>query len=198
MHISRLAFVGAVLGLSVLGSPAASADDAKVAGLWRIVAFHTEDVATKAQNRLYGERPIGFMKLETDGRLSAWLASGWPSQPAQSVWEDASSAYEPQRTAYRAVFYSGRYRLGETQFVVHIDQAQHEGWVGAEPFDLTWSEGVTPKEDVRGFRIEADGQERDILHIETAPMRNPTGAENTIVGSTVWVRVHEWDETPRQ
>ena len=96
------------------------------------MAFHTEDVATKAQNRLYGERPIGFMKLETDGRLSAWLASGWPSQSVQSVWEDAARSFDPQRSAYRAVFYSGQYRLNETTFVVNIDQAQHEGWVGVE------------------------------------------------------------------
>ena len=85
MHIARQTFIGAVFGLALLGSPAASADNSKVPGLWKIVAFHTEDVATYAQNHLYGKRPIGFMKLETDGRLSAWLASGWPAQSVQSV-----------------------------------------------------------------------------------------------------------------
>jgi hypothetical protein len=193
MHISKLTLFGTVFGLAVLGSPAQSADNLKVAGLWKIVAFHTEDVATKAQNRLYGERPIGFMKLETDGRLSAWLASGWPSQSAQSVWEDAALSFDSQRLAYRAAFYSGRYRFGETEFFVNIDQAQHEGWVGVQFFDLTWTEGRTPREEIRSFRIETDGQEREILRIETAPMRNPNGAENTIVGRLIWERVPDWE-----
>jgi hypothetical protein len=65
---------------------------------------------------------------------------------------------------------------------VNIDKAEHEGWVGAEPFDLTWTEGLTPKEEKRHFRLETDAQERDILRIETTPMRNPNGAENTIIG----------------
>jgi len=193
MQISKLKVIGAALGLAVLGSPAQSADNLQVAGLWRIVAMHTEDVATKAQNRLYGERPIGFMKLETDGRLSAWLASGWPPQAAQSVWEDAAASFDSQRSVYRAVFYSGRYRLNENKFFVNIDQAQHEGWVGAEPFDLTWTEGRTQKEETRNFQVETDPQERAILRIETAPMRNPNGAENTIIGRLVWERVADWE-----
>ena len=190
MHITKHTLISAAFGLAVFGLPAASADSSKVPGLWKIVAFHTEDVATKAQNRLYGERPIGFMKLETDGRLSAWLASGWP---VQSVWEDVASSFDPQRPAYRAVFYSGQYRLSGGTFLVHIDQAQHEGWVGAEPFDLTWTEGRTPKEEMRNFRVETDAQEREILRIETAPMRNPNGAENTIIGRLSWVRVSDWE-----
>ena len=193
MHISRQTFIGAVFGLAVLCSPAESADNPKVPGLWKIVAFHTEDVATKAQNHLYGERPIGFMKLETDGRLSAWLASGWPTQAVQSVWEDVADSFDPQRSPYRAVFYSGEYRVSEGTFVVNIDRAQHEGWVGVEPFDLTWTEGLTPKAEMRNFRIETDAQEREILRIETAPMRNPNGAENTIIGRLIWVRVSDWE-----
>jgi Lipocalin-like domain len=193
MQISKLKLIGVVFGFAVLGSPAQSAENFKVAGLWRIVAFHTEDIATKAQNRLYGERPMGFMKLETDGRLSAWLASDWPSQSAQSVSEDAALSFASQRSAYRAVFYSGRYRLNENEFLVNIDQAQHEGWVGVESFDLTWTEGRTLKEETRSFRIETDRQEREILRIETAPMRNPNGAENTIIGRLIWTRVSDWE-----
>ena len=193
MHFTKQALLSAVFSLAVLGSPAQSADNSNVASLWRIVTFQTEDVATKAQNHLYGERPIGFMKLETDGRLSAWLASGWPAQSVQSVWEDVADSFDPRRPAYRAVFYSGKYRLSGGEFLVNIDKAEHEGWVGAEPFDLTWTEGLTPKEEMRNFRIETDTQEREILRIETAPMRNPNGAENTIIGRLSWVRVSDWE-----
>jgi hypothetical protein len=193
MYITRHTVISAVFGLAVLGSPAQTADRSKVAGLWKIVAFHTEDVATKAQNHLYGERPIGFMKLETDGRLSAWLASGWPAESVQSVWEDVATSFAQHPPAYRAVFYSGQYRLGQGALLVNIDHAQHEGWVGVEPFDLTWTEGLTQKEEMRKFRIETDGQERVILLIETAPMRNPNGAENTIIGRLIWARVSDWE-----
>ena len=193
MHIAKQALIGAVFGFVAMGSTAQSADNPKIFGLWKITAFHTEDVATKAQNHLYGMRPIGFMKLETDGRLSAWLASGWPVQPAQSVWEDAANSLDPQRSAYRAVFYSGQYRLGQDTLDVNIDQAEHEGWVGAEPFDLTWTEGRTSKQETRSFRVETDAQEREILRIETAPMRNPNGAENTIIGRAIWTRVTDWE-----
>ena len=48
--------------------------------------------------------------------------------------------------------------------------------MASNAFDLTWTEGRTPKEETRNFRIETDGQEREILRIETAPMRNPNGA----------------------
>jgi hypothetical protein len=193
MQIARQTLISAVFGLAILGSPAASADSAQVPGLWKIMAFQTEDVVTKERSHLYGERPIGFMKLETDGRLSAWLASGWPDEVVQSVWEDVASAIDPQRSPYRAVFYSGQYRLNATAFVMKIDEAQHEGWVGSDPFDLTWTEGRTQKEEMRNFRIETDAQEREVLHIETAPMRNPNGAGNTIIGRLVWARVSDWE-----
>ena len=193
MHIIRNTLISAAFSLAVLDSPVHSADNSKVAGLWRIMAFHTEDVATKAQNHLYGKQPIGFMKLETDGRLSAWLASGWPAQTVQSVWEDVASSFESERSTYRAVFYTGQYRLREGTLLVNIDNAEHEGWVGAEPFDLTWTEGRTPKEETRHFRIETDAHEKEVLRIETVPMRNPNGAENTVIGRVIWRRVPDWE-----
>src|ERR1043165_8816349 len=100
MHVITRTLISVVFGLAIQGSPSQSADNANLSGLWKIVAFHTEDVATKAQNHLYGEHPIGFMKLETDGRLSAWLASGWPALSVQSVPEDVGNSSAPHRLAY--------------------------------------------------------------------------------------------------
>ena len=97
-------------------------------GLWKLVSFHTEDVATKERSAFYGEQPIGHMKLESDGQLSAWIASGWPVNSAPS-------------SVYRAVFYSGRYRIEDRRFAIRVERAEHEGFVGAAPFDLSWSEG---------------------------------------------------------
>jgi hypothetical protein len=76
---------------------------------------------------------------------------------------------------------------------VNIDQAQHEGWLGSDAFDLTWTEGRTQKEETRNFRVETDAQEREVLHIETTPILNPNGAGNTIVGRLIWVRTSDWE-----
>jgi len=121
------------------------------------------------------------------------VASGWPSQSAQSVWEDAANSFDPSPAAYRAVFYSGQYRIGQGAFLLNIDKAEHEGWVGAEAFDLTWTEGRTQKQEMRNFRVETDEQEREVLRVETAPMRNPTGADHTIIGRLIWERVADWE-----
>ena len=121
--------------------------------------------------------------------IDAWKTSC----PRLTIWEDAANSLDPQGSTYRAVFYSGQYRLGQDTLDVNIDQAEHEGWVGAEPFDLTWTEGRTSKQETRSFRVETDAQEREILRIETAPMRNPNGAENTIIGRAIWTRVTDWE-----
>ena len=168
--------ISAALGVALFGTPVCAAENLQLAGLWKLVAFHTEDVVTKERGAYYGEQPMGFMKLETNGKLSAWMASGWAETPA-----------------YRAVFYSGRYRLDPDTFLVRIERAEHEGFVGAAPFDLTWNEGVTRTEEARRFYSETDSNEREVLVIESVPMANPNGAGNTIVGLQAWVKVSDWE-----
>ena len=184
--------LGAAFGVALFSAPALAADTMQVPGLWKLVSFHTEDAATKEQRAFYGEQPIGFMKLETDGSLSAWMASGWPVEVPGSVWEDAAPSLRSQ-SAYRAVFYSGKYRLDDRRFLVQVERAQHDGIVGAASFDLTWNEGVTRKEEARRFYHETDPQEREVLVIATMPMPNPNGAGNMIVGRQTWVKVSDWE-----
>ena len=193
MHIAKQALIGAVFGFVAMGSTAQSADNPKIFGLWKITAFHTEDVATKAQNHLYGDATDRLHETG-DGRTTVGLAGVWLARSIRSIGLGRRGQFfDPQRSAYRAVFYSGQYRLGQDTLDVNIDQAEHEGWVGAEPFDLTWTEGRTSKQETRSFRVETDAQEREILRIETAPMRNPNGAENTIIGRAIWTRVTDWE-----
>ena len=186
--------MGAILslGLAVLGSPAQCGENAKVPGLWKVVDFHTEDIVTKERVYPYGQHPIGYMKLETDGRSYAWLASGWPADQGQLVSKDAATSGVPP-AAYQATFYSGRYRLNGAVLRVYVERSEHEGLVGSQPLDLAWTEGRTRQEELRHFVIETDGQEREILRIETAPMRNPNGASNTIVGRSIWARSSDWE-----
>ena len=96
--------ISVALGVAMFGTPVCAGENLQLAGLWKLVAFHTEDVVTKERGAYDGEQPTGFMKLETSGKLSAWMASGWAETPT-----------------YRAVFYSGRYRLDPSGFLVRIE-----------------------------------------------------------------------------
>ena len=184
--------IGAAFGVALFSAPVLAADNMQVPGLWKLVSFHTVDAATKERRAFYGERPIGFMKLETNGELSAWMASGFPVEAAGSVWEDVAASLHPH-SGYRAVFYSGKYRLDDRKFVVHVERAQHDGVVGTAPFDLTWNEGVTRTEEARRFYLETDPNEREVLVIETMPMPNPNGASNMIIGLQAWAKVSDWE-----
>ena len=184
--------IGAAFGIALSSAPALAADTKQVPGLWKLVSFQTEDTATKARTAYFGVRPMGFMKLESNGELSAWMASGWPVETPGSVWEDAALSLHPH-PGYRAVFYSGKYRLDDHYFIVHVERAQHDGVVGAAPFDLTWNEGITRQEETRRLHHETDSQEREVLVIETMPMPNPNGAGNVIVGRQTWAKVSDWE-----
>ena len=168
--INRVA-ISVALGVALFGTPVRAADNLQVAGLWKLVSFHTEDVVTKARGAYYGEQPMGFIKLETNGDLSAWTASGWPMEAVGSMREDLAASLRPH-SGYRAVFYSGKYRLDERKFIIDIDEerkfivdierAQHGRVVGTAPFGLTWNEGVTHTEDARRLRVETGPNERAI------------------------------------
>ena len=97
--------IGAAFGIALSSAPALAADTKQVPGLWRLVSFQTEDAATKERTAYFGVRPMGFMKLESNGELSAWMASSWPVETPGSVWEDAALSLHPH-PGYRAVFYS--------------------------------------------------------------------------------------------
>lgn len=189
MQFIRQILVGAAFGITLSSAPALADNNKQVPGLWKLVSFHTEDAATKERTAFFGVRPMGYMKLESNGDLSGWMASRWPVEPPGSVWEDAFVSLH----GYRAVFYSGKYRLDDHKFIVQVERAQHDGVVGAAPFDLTWNEGITRHEETRHLYHETDSQEREVLVIETAPMPNPNGAGNTIVGRQTWVKVSDWE-----
>ena len=183
--------IGVAFGITLSSAPALAVDK-QVPGLWKLVSVHTEDAMTQERTAFFGARPIGFMKLETNGDLSAWMASGWPVEAPGSVWEDAAGSLYPH-PSYRAVFYSGKYRLDGANFMVHVSRAQHEGAVGAGPFDLSWNEGVARQEEMRRLYHQTDSQEREVLVIETMPMPNPNGAGNVILGRQTWAKVSDWE-----
>jgi len=190
MRATTQAIVGTVLGLVLFGAPVSAEESPRLVGLWKLVSFHTEDVHTKIRSHVYGEHPKGYMGVTADGRFHAYALSDWPV-PAQSLWDDIAQSFSEQAGTHRAIYYSGKYRLDGNKFVVHIDRALHEGWVGTDPFDITWTEGRTATEEARSFQLANGGPGGETLRIETAPIPNPNGGGNTIIGRVVWERTSD-------
>lgn len=178
--------VAAVAIFAGLTPNAASAGQASViAGMWQVHAFYTEDVATKERHDVYGSHPTGTMQIWPDGHFNAYLRSSEPALVA-SIWEDVAYSVMPQPA--RAIFYGGTYRIEGSTIFVHVTNARREGQVGTDAFDIGWDEGPTAAEEQRSFKlVTADGLDR--LSIETQPLPNPNGFENTIVGRIVLERI---------
>jgi hypothetical protein len=174
-----------MLSLVALPPQASVAQDAKLAGFWKLRSFQIEDVATKEVRNLYGEGPVGHMALTEDGRFYA-DAFNTPAGPRPTLYDDIGcSLADCDQWRYGTV-YSGSYRLDGARFIMRVERARTEGVVGVQPFDLTWTEGKSPNEQMRNFRMDAG--ETVTLHLETSPMINPNGSGNTIIGRVVWER----------
>jgi hypothetical protein len=174
--------------------------------LWRLSAFYSENINTKARTHRFGERPIGYMGISAEGRFDAWAMSDWPRQdssssaPAPSIWEQAAQSRPQQAPGYRAILYSGRVRPEEGALIVSVDKVESVRFysdVGfySDPFPAIWTEFQTGIDEVRSFRMERDEVGNEILRIETAPIAEPNGGGHQIVGTVTWVRSHEWNET---
>jgi|SRR6185437_16178560 len=172
-------FVGLTL------NAAAASEVNAIAGKWQVRAFYTEDVASKERHDMYGAHPTGVMQFFPDGHFNAHVRTK-PEIP-MSVWEDVAYSLMPE--SERSISYEGTYRInGETMFV-YVTRVHHEGPTGTDAFDMGWNEGLSTAEEPRSFQLVTGFNRRNLLSIETLPMRNPNGAGNTIVGRIVWERI---------
>jgi hypothetical protein len=186
--LARTMIAAAFSVLFLSPAPASAEDSEGPVGSWELASFYTEDARTKIRYNVYGPRPKGYMVVTHDGHFHAYVATDWPN-PEPSIWGDVAQYLAQQTGAHRAVRYSGRYRVKGSQFIVRVDQAWHDGRVGADPFDISWTEGRTMTEETRTFFIMPGSElSPEALHIETAPMPNPNGFGNTTIGTVVWVR----------
>jgi hypothetical protein len=132
-----------------------------LAGSWKLISFFTEDVATKQRNNLYGEHPHGYIGITREGRFFG-LVTPDQQQPAHTI--------EEQAAAYRTMLaYSGKLALDGGKFVVKVDWAWNQEWVGTE--------------QVRFWRV--DGNK---LLITSAPFPNASAAGRMVIGTLVWER----------
>ena len=175
----------AAMIFTALALNAASAVETNaIVGMWQVRAFYTEDVASKECHDVYGSHPTGTMQVWPDGHFNAYVRS---NEPAGSIWEDV--AYSLMPGSERTTFYGGTYRIREGMMFVHVTNVRHEGPVGTDAFDMNWDEGRTTNEEPRSIHLVIGINRPDQLSIETAPMPNPNGGGNTIVGRIIWERI---------
>jgi Lipocalin-like domain len=178
MYSTRKTLISAAFGLLLLSAPAFAGDTLKLIGTWKLVAFFTEDVQTKARNHVYGEHPQGYLGITPQDRFFAFATADWrrfAQPPAEEI-------------EFRSIFFSGKYRLQENKFIIQADTVWNEGWEGPDPFDMSWNEGWVGTEQMRFYQLENNGAESERLRMQTAPIPNPNGAGNTIVGTLIWER----------
>jgi hypothetical protein len=201
MRTTMRTIVMTAFGLVVLTLPVLGKEPPRLAGLWRLSAFYAENVDTKQRTDIYGNRPIGYMSIDAEGRYDAWALSHWPpndpsrsGQPS-SIWDRGAQALRQDGLGYRAILYSGRVRTDNGLLIVRVDQATHIGF-DPDPINVIWNEFQTRSDDVRVFRLGRDELGNEMLRNETAPLADPNDAGNRIVGTVIWVRSSEWDAAP--
>jgi len=138
------------------------AADQKPVGSWRLVSCVMEDVETKEQKAVWGERPNGFLTLTAAGHWIVVQTS--EGRKAPQTDEDRSAAFRSM------LAYSGKYRTEGKKIVVNVDIAWDESWAGTE--------------QVRFFRIDGDQ-----MHIEAAPQRYANLGDKVMRAVLIWQRV---------
>jgi hypothetical protein len=142
------------------GTAMRDAED-KLVGTWKIVSAVMEDVETKEQKLVWGERPNGYIVLTPLGR---WIVV----QTAEE--RKAPRTDEDRGAAFRSMLaYSGKYHVEGDKIIIKVDIAWDESWNGTE--------------QVRFYRIEGDR-----LHIEAAPQPYANFGGKVMRGILIWAR----------
>ena len=145
--------------LLFVASPAL-AQDAPLAGNWKLVAIQTI-LDNDPPKDLYGVRPKGVLILTREGRMAAIITG----ETRKAGTGDAERA-ELHKTM---IAYSGNYVVEGKEFTTTVEMSWNEAWNGTQ--------------QRRFWRIE-DGK----LFIESAPAPSPLFPGRTAVARVVWER----------
>jgi len=137
------------------------AGEQKIVGTWKLVSCFMENVETKEQKAVWGERPNGCLTLTAAGHWTVVQTAEGRKVPQTD--EDRSAAFRSM------LAYSGRYRTEGLMIVINVDIAWDESWTGTE--------------QVRFFNIEGDR-----LHIEATPQRYPNLGDKVMRAVLIWER----------
>jgi hypothetical protein len=137
-------------------------DNESLIGTWKLVSCGMEDVETKEQKPVWGDRPRGYLVLTSEGR---WIVV----QTAED--RKTPQTDEDRAAAFRSMLaYSGKYRIEGNEIAIDVDIAWDESWIGTK--------------QIRYYRIEGDQ-----LHIEAAPQPYANFGGKVMRGILIWTRV---------
>jgi hypothetical protein len=142
-------FLGIALTFA-LSSSIASADDKSIVGTWRVQSFVREVAATGERQNEFGDKPVGYIIYQPDGRMFFMLVGDNRAKPTGITPTDE----EKVRLFGTLIAYSGTY-------VVDGDKATHK-------IDLSWNQSWTGGDQVRFFKVDGT-----TLTITTAINTNP-------------------------
>src|ERR1700704_5767792 len=105
-----------ILALLLLSIPANASDDS-IVGTWKFQSFVREVIATGKRQNEFGERPIGYISYQPDGRMFAVLVGDNRAKPTGAVPADE----EKVRLFGTLIAYSGTYVLAGDKIPHEID-----------------------------------------------------------------------------
>ena len=152
--------VALTTGLLLQVSSCFADERTKFATTWKLVAFMTEDVTTKARETVY-EEAEGYLTFTAAGRVFG-LATTKSGEP-QANTPDSYGASRP------IISYSGNYRF--------------EGSDLAAKADLVWHDGWPRTEELHHYRLDGDKR-----LVETTHVRYPNAFGSRMMSILVWER----------
>ncbi|MDB5604198.1 MAG: hypothetical protein JWP25_1098 [Bradyrhizobium sp.] len=142
-------FLGVALTFA-LNSSIAAADDNSIVGTWKVQSYVREVVATGERQNDFGEKPVGYIIYQPDGRMFFMVVGDNRAKPTGTPPTD-----EEKATLFGTLqAYSGTY-------VVEGDKATHK-------VDLSWNQSWTGSDQIRFFKIDGT-----TLTITTAINKSP-------------------------
>ena len=104
--------------------PCFAADNTKVIGVWRLVAFEIESQTTGQKEPVMGENPTGYLSLSAEGRAFVILTGEGRMAP-KSV-QDRADLFNS------VISYTGKYRVEGDKWITKVDVASIPDFVGSD------------------------------------------------------------------
>jgi hypothetical protein len=147
--------------IPTMQAPSPQASGQNPVGTWKLLSCFMEDIETKEQKAVWGERPNGWLTLTAGGH---WIVV----QTAEG--RKVPQTDEDRCAAFRSMLaYCGKYRTEGQKIVVNVD--------------IAWDESWSRTEQIRFFRVEGDR-----LHIEAAPQRYANLGDKVMRAVLIWQR----------
>jgi hypothetical protein len=147
-------------GLLLQGSSCFADDRTNLSGIWKLVAFMTEDINNKVRENVCDNQAEGYLTFTDAGRVFGFATTKGGEPVANTP---GSSASPP------IISYSGNYWV--------------EGNDLAAKVDLAWDDGWPRSEELHHYRLDGDKR-----LVETTHIRYPNAFGSRMISILVWER----------